>query len=182
MIYATPTKRTAAFFFDVLLILSFIYLTLRIVWMLVPDFTVPHHSMVLFSEKERWVYLITTLISAAFIIFYHCVLPLYPGRCTAGQYAMGILLLRPDGRPLTWREALRRFAILAFKMFCLFFVGPLLAFQFSNSALALSGLLFPLFVNLVLCAIAQRRPEGAFVWERLGNYRYVQNALTEAPL
>ncbi len=182
MIYAKPTKRIAAFCLDVLLILSFIYLTSRVVWMIVPEFTVPHHSMVLFSAKQRWVYFVTTFISAVFIIFYHCVLPLYPRRCTAGQYAMGILLLRPDGGPLTWKEALRRFVILALKMFCLFFIGPLLAVQFSNSALALSGLLFPIFVNLVICAIAQRRPEGAFLWERLGNYRYVQNALSEAPI
>jgi hypothetical protein len=84
----------------------------------------------------------------------------------------GVRLGRPDGSPLTLREAFFRLWALCVKCGLVFFLGPLLAIVGGSVGLSWLGLLLPLGLFYYNYLLSLKNPDGAAGFERMGNYRY----------
>lgn len=171
---ARPYKRFCAFIVDTAVYLSFFFGVGRLLWELVPGTEVPVKAMQLFNTAQAIVYLSTVLIGVLFAVAYFNILPATRWKRTVGQQLFNIWRVRLNGEPLRLRDVFRLVSVTVLKAVLIFLSGPLAAFVGGPEILSWLCLLFPLGFVLVATVVAWSRPDGCWIWERIGRYRYIE--------
>lgn len=176
MNYASGWQRTFAWIIDFIILATVLLVTSRIVWLLIPETYIeqPFRAMQLFSKRELESFFYTFIIFTVFVAVYQILLPLSSWEGTPGHRLAKIKLVDPDGGRLGVMGSIGRFFATLFKCFIIFFIGPMFAFFGGNEALSMLFLVGPMAFVFISFLFAIHRPEGAWLWEAVGNYRFVR--------
>ncbi len=172
MKYATPTQRILSFVLDFIILITIVFVIGRLFWSILPETELKGGSMLRYRESDFRNFFITAGLSTILILIYHLLLPSVWMRATIGQRIFQVYMGRPDGTTLTKSNAGRRFLLILAKSALIFCVGPILAILGANFAANWIGLVLPAFIFITLSVKAWTSPEGAWIVENFGQYRY----------
>ncbi len=176
MNYASGWQRTFAWIIDFIILVTALLVTSRLVWLLIPETYIeqPFQAMQLFTKRELESFFYTFIIFTMIVAAYQILSPLSPWEGTPGHRLAKIRLVQPDGRRLGMMSSIRRFFATLMKCFIIFFIGPIIASLGGNEALSMLFLVAPIAFVFISFLFAIHRPEGAWLWELVGNYRFVR--------
>lgn len=176
MNYASGSQRAFAWIIDFIILVTVLLGTSRLVWFLMPETYIeqPFQAMQLYTKRESETFFYTFIIFTIFVAAYQILLPLSPWEGTPGHRLAKIRLVRPDGKRLDVMSSIRRFFATLIKCFIIFFTGPIIALLGGNEALSMLFLVAPIAFVFISYLFAIDSPEGAWLWEVVGNYRFVR--------
>jgi hypothetical protein len=171
---ASVSARIAAFWIDLLALLTGAAVLSRLVWTLFPVTEVRESAMQLFTPQQFRVFWLNAGAVLGYVASYLLLVPAFNGGATLGQRLTRIRCVRlEDGAPLDTgrRRVMMMFSFM--KAAALLLCGPLAAAGGGNLALSLAFLFGPVIALTAVSALSWSAPDGVGPQERMLGYRYV---------
>jgi hypothetical protein len=171
---APVAARIAAFWVDLLVLVTGVAVLSRLVWTLFPVTEVRESAMQLFTAQQFRVFWLNAGAVLGYVASYLLLVPAFNDGATLGQRMARIRAVRlEDGAPLD--PARRRSMMFAsfLKAALVLLGGPFAAAAGGNLAMSLACLFGPAIALVGLAALSWTSPDGVGPQERMHGFRYV---------